>query len=131
MSERWRKPKPAWVRNMEDALGEYYGEPVRPVSQYCDAFEMWAKCLLIRAGDAGTQRDASLDGALAAIASLTLPIRKSSYLARRIYGGERHRIAPCPEHKGEWMGLELPDNRCPHGCHLTGWIYAGKDGDAA
>lgn len=51
-----------------------------------------------------------------------LQIIKSSLLGRLIYGGEKLRTQQCPEHKGEWSGLEHPDRPCPHGCEMTGWI---------
>lgn len=55
-------------------------------------------------------------------------IQKSSYLARRLYGGEEHRTAPCPEHEGEWSGIPgLPGRDCPHGCQFTGWLPEGAN----
>ena len=54
-------------------------------------------------------------------------IRKSSLLARTLYGGEAVRKVPCPEHKGRWSGCELSEeSRCPHGCQLTGWLPESK-----
>lgn len=53
---------------------------------------------------------------------LYLAIVKSSYLARRIYGGEAHRTERCPVHLGVWSGIPGPDdeNRCA--CEMTGWL---------
>lgn len=56
------------------------------------------------------------------LSSVELSIRKSALLARLIYGGEKLRTQKCPQHKGHWSGLEHPDNQCPHGCGLTGWL---------
>jgi len=76
----------------------------------------------------GRLRDLEQD--MRGINQVSLMIRKSSLLFRLIYCGEKLRPTMCPEHKGEWSGLEMPPipehgiegNVCPHGCHLTGWI---------
>lgn len=62
-----------------------------------------------------------------AVARVFLMIKKSSLLARMLYGGEPLRTKRCPEHDGKWSGLEWTmrdgsSNVCPHGCQLTGWI---------
>lgn len=56
-----------------------------------------------------------------------LQIRKSNLLARIIYEGEKLRTKMCPEHKGEWSGIESSGNICPHKCQLTGWIQEEAD----
>jgi hypothetical protein len=66
--------------------------------------------------------------AVTQVQSVSTMIRKSSLLARLLYGGEKLRPTMCPEHKGTWSGLEFPampgfDARtCEHGCNLIGWI---------
>lgn len=55
-------------------------------------------------------------------------ITKSNLLARLLYNGEKLRTRECPEHKGKWSGIEWTDNRCPHGCQLTGWLPEPEDG---
>jgi hypothetical protein len=130
--EEWRKNKPQWVKNAEESLVEYYGEPVRPVSQYCDAFRQWEKALRVLAETKGDSeyeqhRINQWGDVIKAIDTLKIPIYKSSYLGRRIYGGETHREEECPIHKGEWSGLSFKEEPC--GCHLTGWIYQGVDGE--
>ncbi len=55
--------------------------------------------------------------------SIFRDIRKSNLLARLLYDGQTLRKVACPEHKGVWSGVEWgPENACPHGCQLTGWI---------
>jgi hypothetical protein len=65
---------------------------------------------------------AGLKSFVETLSHVELSIRKSSLLARLIYGGEKLRTKKCPEHKGRWSGIPHPDNMCPHGCEHTGWI---------
>ena len=53
---------------------------------------------------------------------IRLAVTKSSYLGRRLYGGETHREVECPFHQGRWSGVPSPGNDCDHGCGLTGWL---------
>jgi hypothetical protein len=97
-------------------LSRFYGEPVRPVSEYCAALRTW--------GDLAAEKEIISHDALQ---SISLGVGKSNLLARLIYGGETLRVRECPEHKGHWTGLEWEmrdgsTNRCVHGCGLTGWI---------
>lgn len=114
---------PEQVAEYEAALTRHYGEPVRPVSVYCDAFRAWAKALHAReTNDAPDARDANLDrvGRLVNDPGLSLAIAKSSMLGRLIYGGETLRTVLCPEHKGVWCGIGV----CRYGCDHTGWLPA-------
>lgn len=113
----------------ERELTLYYGEPVRPVSQYCDAFRDWFKALKdkFEREDSGDEylpdfRDEALREVIEAARGLELPIYKSSMLYRRIYMGERLRTEMCPTHKGRWVGLPSLGNECE--CDLTGWLPA-------
>lgn len=114
------------VAEMERLLAEHYREPVRPVSQYCDAFYAWRDALRdrqVRTTLGQCCPDFSLESALDSLNNLIIPISKSSMLDRLIYGGEKLRTKQCPIHKGTWSGLEfVGDEACPHGCQLTGWI---------
>lgn len=38
-------------KRYEDELAKHYGEPVRPVSQYCEAFRQWAAAWTIKAAE--------------------------------------------------------------------------------
>lgn len=52
-----------------------------------------------------------------------MSITKSALLDRLLYRGESLRSRMCPKHKGKWSGIEWgPENACPHGCQLTGWL---------
>jgi hypothetical protein len=109
-------------------LAEHYGEPVRRVSDYCNAFMDWARVLAERGKE--DDYEAAHYGEIAnKLASVQLPIVKSNYLARRIYVGETHRTEKCPTHKGHWSGC-YPEP-CPDGCtsgmDVTGWLPARHD----
>jgi hypothetical protein len=54
-------------------------------------------------------------------------VHKSNLLARILYSGETLRAQMCPEHKGEWSGIEWADDVCPHGCQFTGWLQEEAD----
>jgi hypothetical protein len=79
------------------------------------------------------ERERSLDRLIeketyaANVQRVFLNIEKSNLLARTLYAGEKVRETMCPEHKGRWTGIEWSDNRCPHGCQLTGWIQEEVD----
>lgn len=120
----------AKVREYEEALTQHYGEPVRPVSQYCNAFRAW--------GEAITEKVKELEGdtseyaqhererwqkVVDALAALQIPILKSNLLYRLIYLGEELRTEKCPEHRGRWSGYywERPCE-CNSGLDVTGWL---------
>jgi hypothetical protein len=83
-------------------------------------------------GEEPTQRDYDLNTLegyrqeVLLMDGFAIDIHKSDLLYRLIYCGEKLRTEQCPEHKGEWSGLEHPDHRCPHGCGLTGWLPLEK-----
>lgn len=83
-------------------LEEHYGEPVQPVSAYCHAFKTWAD---------------TVAHLIPAVRGIEISVTKSNLLARLIYGKERLRTTPCPEHKGHWSGLFI---ECE--CQGTGWL---------
>lgn len=115
---------------LRSLLSKHYGEPVRPVSEYCESFRSWHKALTDKVNrEEGDEygRDESLIRAKEALDALVMPIYKSSCLARLIYGEEELRTEMCPEHKGRWVGLPFGDNDCKHGCQYTGWLPNKED----
>lgn len=109
MAKRSTKIPPEEVEEMLAELAEHFGEPVRPVSQYCNALTEWA-------------RVSSNKEAMIAFSQ----VKKSNLLARMIYGGEKLRTKQCPRHKGEWFTIPgLAD--CEHNCGGTGWLMEPED----
>lgn len=114
------------------ALQEFFGEPVRPVRQYCSALETWMRCLEIDAGMRPSQIPQGFtprgkggrEGYVTMLGAIRRDITKSNLLARLIYGGQPLRTRPCPLHKGRWSGCH--PEPCPHGCsdgtNITGWL---------
>lgn len=138
-------------------LRDHFGEPVKPVSEYCKAFYDWQKVISERI-EIDQQKLAELtppteeEEALpyadkshsywfyrelerhienwqqtqSALNSLYLPIVKSNFLARHVYGSEPLRTVECPEHKGHWSGCVWGDQACEYGCmygsNVTGWL---------
>lgn len=97
-------------------LGKHYGERVAPVSEYCTVFREFFE-------DAGEYLKDCYGWTQENFHGLKYQaIGKSSYLARRLYGGEKRRTVPCPTHNGKWSGLPLTGDECP--CDLTGWLPA-------
>lgn len=118
---------PEQVKAMTDALSRHHNCRVAPVNDYCQGFYDWhdaikAKVARIRAGEENESAFEleQWEAVLTALATLVLPIGKSSMLDRRIYGGEKLRTRMCPEHKGRWVGLPFGPSPC--GCDLTGWL---------
>jgi hypothetical protein len=119
---------------MEAELAKHYGEPVRPVSQYCNALRAWAKVC------AEHPTDEHLQEAGRKLQECALPIAKSNLLWRMIYEGQKLRTKQCPKHKGRWSGYQTPppeewiptDNprhftfkpvcECQNGYDVTGWL---------
>lgn len=126
------------VGRMREALGLHYGEPVRPVSEYCNALWDWFDACQVAAEeyDALTeeQRAWRSPPPLYEIREHLwklryLDIGKSNYLWRRIYAGDPHRTEKCPKHKGHWSGCYPPgtehgDCECVFGGNTTGWLPA-------
>jgi hypothetical protein len=121
------------LQEMLDDLRQHYGEPVRPVSEYCQAFYDWQKVWgeKIKRIDDGKEPDQWTEDPrharkiLEALNFIMLPIIKSNYLWRRLYGDGLHRTEMCPEHKGRWSGYSHDracDYGCNHGYDLTGWL---------
>ncbi len=121
---------PGQPKVMKEKLRQFYGEPVMPVSEYCKIFDEWiAACQEAhkeyenenRTADVGRGSPPPLWEIREHLGMLrALDIGKSSYLARRLYGGEKHRTRKCPTHKGHWVGLPWDPPLC--GCDLTGWL---------
>lgn len=106
---------------MLHALTKHFGQPVLPVKQYCDALEIWAGAIikLKQKGDKYGQGSEYAD----VLPRIMTDIRKSNFLARLIYEGEKLRTIECPEHKGK-LSMGFFQNPCPHGCDYTGWLPA-------
>lgn len=117
------------VKTMEYLLTLHYGEPVRPVSFYCNAFRTWRQAIVDanKRGDYKENDRNQWEKVIEALNWLELPISKSNLLHRLIYAGEPLRLTPCPEHKGHWVGCSFGGNECEYGCdstngNITGWI---------
>jgi hypothetical protein len=109
---------PEDAERMRQSLILHYGENVMPASHYCQAFFDWRDAMAA---------NGVMPEAVEALNALYLPIMKSNYLARRIYGGEPHRTEPCPIHKGRWSGCYAPDSpdgscACVTNGNTTGWL---------
>jgi hypothetical protein len=109
-------------------LEEYFGEPVLPMSKYCEAFTIWTTCIINNNKDPklvepwGGQGKDYHDK----LGHIMMDIRKSNLLARILYDKEEFRTEQCPEHKGHWSGNAMLMGNCPHACDGTGWLRAEK-----
>ncbi len=101
-------------------LENHYNEPVKPISEYCEAFRTWADCIQ-KAKDNGKDRFYYAEY----LPDILRDIRKSSLLWRLLYGGQKLRKTPCPEHKGRWSGIPFEKLEC--GCDLIGWLPEDED----
>jgi hypothetical protein len=110
------------------------GEPIMPVSFYCEAIETWARVAPEVPHPAGPAPSRWMEDENKVrmelgkvIGAVSLAIRKSNLLWRLIYGGERLRTKACPVHKGRWSGCILPGETqckgaCMSGINVTGWL---------
>ena len=98
-------------------LTKHYGEPVLPLEQFCLAMRTWFGAIrtnVARGGDHG--RAYALE-----LGMMDIDIRKSDLLARLLFGGEKLRTVPCPEHKGRQDTHALVVGT-PCACGGTGWL---------
>lgn len=113
---------------MRSRLAQHYGEPVRPVSEYCAAFNTWTHALQERAERRKGTEEERDDRWVEGLQTVLRQISKSSFLDRLIYQGEKKRTRMCPVHKGTWSGLQGdPWRICLHGCDNTGWLPEDDD----
>lgn len=97
--------------------------PVRTADEHCAILWQWLDLLVENGRDEEWLRDhSSLVPIIKHAIQIRLAIQKSSYLGRRLYGGEAHRTEPCPTHQGVWSGLPMTPDECA--CDLTGWLPA-------
>ena len=122
---------PEQVAEMEAALAAHYNEPVRPVSQYCQAFRVWRAALreaiergdFDERGELGLRTKEHYQEVIDGLAQAELAIYKSNLLARLIYGGQELRTEKCPVHQGHWSGWAWGDEcECQDGPDITGWL---------
>jgi hypothetical protein len=112
------------AQQMLKDLAEHYGEPVKPVGEYCKAISAWMKCIV----ENNAKEYAGV------LHRIEIDIRKSALLCRLIYCGEKLRTEPCPIHKGhlnmaEWIGFPS-EPQCEHLCGGTGWLPQPGDPNA-
>lgn len=119
----------AMAAEMLAQLAEHFGEPVMPVSTYCNKLRQWGHAIhdAVARGDEGW----GLKEISQAIGTVFLAIEKSALLNRLIYEGEDIRTEKCPVHKGKWSGCAFKLEECaneqyPQGCmsgsNVTGWL---------
>ena len=106
-------------------------QPIRPVSEYCDALVQYATALQRCAEEGNPGPFGSADEAseiAEALFKLNLWGRKSNLLWRLIYLGQDLRTEKCPTHQGRWSGYGYGDNtcECQVGLDITGWLPNGE-----
>lgn len=112
------------ANDMLETLKRHFGEPVMPISRYCDALTTWFRRI-----DEKATAEAEKDGSPGHVygqrwdsgRAVRMSILKSNLLARLIYGGEKLRTRPCPnpEHAEHWRG---DAEACQCECQGTGWL---------
>jgi len=111
-------------------LSDHYGEPVKPIGQYCAAFRTWQNAIeeaYTRETEPALKAD--FEAMIRDIANTRVLVTKSNLLWRLLYEGEGLRTEPCPIHKGHWSGCAWGDDQCPHcmsGDNITGWLENKK-----
>lgn len=115
--------KETTVKALLRDLTAHFGEPVRPVSKYCEALITWARVVQERVESTPQGEHSQWEAYASHLIYIIKDIHKSNLLDRLIYGGENLRTEPCPKHKGRWSGI-LP---CELGCDSTGWLPEPKN----
>lgn len=105
-----------------ESLQEFYGEPVKPMSNFCDAITTWFRCIENANTDPELKKHCHQGSDYYRhLRHIEIDIRKSNLLARLLYSNEKFRTKMCPEHKGS-LHLGFYDKPCPYNCDYTGWI---------
>lgn len=91
-------------------LSKHFGQPVRPVKDYCAALSTWF----------GIYKEKADETSQAILYKANIDLSKSNLLWRMIYNGEKLRLNPCPIHKGKWSGYSF--DGCFVGCEESGWL---------
>ncbi len=124
------------VKEMFSLLREYYGEPVKPLSRFCNAIDSWihairTACQEKKAASEGKPWNHQGSEYYEYLSHIRIDIAKSALLSRLMFMDEKLRTKKCPEHKGElamheWIGF--PDApQCDHLCGGTGWLPEPED----
>lgn len=104
------------------ALKKYHGLPMMSIGVYCNAFNIYLKCL--QELEEGHRREYHQY-----LTQIGIDIEKSNLLWRLLYNGQKLRTKMCPIHKGHWSGC-APEP-CPEGCSngidITGWLPEPDD----
>lgn len=122
------------VEDAEALLAAHYGEPVRPISEVCRGIQLWLNACrdnhpALDEHESNVQEFHTGRAWDEHAMSIIAHAGKSNMLARLLYSREPLRVQRCPQHDGRWSGLEWSDDRCPHGCGLTGWLPLDNPAD--
>lgn len=99
-------------------------EEIKQVEEHCAVLWQWLDIIVAKVEEDGDDADSNFRTVAEAAPAIRTAVLKSSYLARRLYGGEAHRTVKCPTHQGRWSGLPDPSHPPECGCDLTGWLPA-------
>jgi hypothetical protein len=120
------------AQEMLAKLSVHYREPVRRISEYCEAFEHWLR-VIDESAACDEHSPWKNEEWVGHIDGIRLAVRKSCLLDRLIYDGQKLRQEKCPKHQGRWSGIDggpsMPHSHCEHGCDLTGWLPEPEDLD--
>lgn len=108
---------PEQAEAMLKRLSRHFRQPVLPIRRYCDALCLYADILSEQCAPGRSEHPRG-EGYVHLLQGTIRDIRKSNLLARLLYAREKLRTRPCPEHKGQWSGID----ECPYGCGSTGWL---------
>lgn len=117
----------AEVAEMTEKLQKHFGQPVLPMSRFCNAIRIWFRAVETNNTDPGLTAGKAPDALFGSdyfkhLRRIEIDISKSNLLARLLYGGEPLRTEKCPAHGGHWDGHAQVILGCTYGCEGTGWL---------
>ena len=118
------------IRSKEEAqehlrrLEQFYGRPVLPLGDFCEAIGTWMDCIVKNNTDPALKRGGMEHGNeyYEFLNRMRIDIMKSNLLGRLLYAKEPLRTRMCPLHKGHYSGQAMFFEKCPHLCDGTGWL---------
>jgi hypothetical protein len=114
----------------EHELEKHYGEPIWPISDFCDRLGLYIQALKEGREDKRAFYTSSpyskeiTDFLIDNGPTIITFARKSNLLFRLLYLRQPLRTKKCPKHQGHWSGCKfgLDGCECQVGFDVTGWL---------
>jgi len=117
------------IENIQFVTGSFAPERKATVNEFCKAIDEYINAVDKEHGESEDWPSKQLHALVQDYRQHQITIRKSNFLYRLLYLGERVRLEKCPTHKGKWSGYGW-GRQCAcqdyeaggYGPDITGWL---------